>query len=67
MILCKYILTALGIDLKLFEHVTKADDGPLKCTTYPMVDLGTYEIKYLNTEKSTPEESFYECSSRRGK
>ena len=64
-ILCKYISTALGIDIKLSENFSKANDGPLKGSSAPMIDLGTYEIKYLNTDKSTPEELFYECSSRR--
>ena len=32
-----------------------AHAGPLKGSTTPMVDLGTYEFKDLNTEKITPE------------
>ena len=31
---------------------------PLKWSTTPMVELGTYIFKYLNTGKITPEEFF---------
>ena len=58
MILGKYLLTKLGSNLKFAEHVIKADDGPLKGYTTPMVDLGTYIFKFSNTEKITPEEQF---------
>ena len=30
MILGKYLLTGLGLNLKVSEHVIKADDGPFK-------------------------------------
>ena len=30
----------------------------MKVSTETMIDLGTYEIKYLNTGKMTPEKSF---------
>ena len=33
----------------------KTDDGPSNGSTTPMVDLGTYIFKYLNTWKITPE------------
>ena len=46
------------MDLKLFDHVTKADDGTFKGSRAPMVDLGMYEFKHLNTGNITPEESF---------
>ena len=58
MILGRDLLTELGLNLKLSEHVIKLDDGPLKGSTAPMVDLGTYQFKYLNTGEFTPEESF---------
>ena len=58
MILGRDKLTELGLNLKLSEHVIKLDDGPLKGSTAPMVDLGTYQLKYLNTGEFTPEESF---------
>ena len=45
MILGQYILTELGINLTLSEHVIEAYDGPFKESTTPMVDLGTYIFK----------------------
>ena len=49
MILVRYLLTELLLNIKFSEHVIKADDGPLNWYTAPMVDLGTYLLKYLNT------------------
>ena len=42
-------INIIGIKFKISDHVTKADDGTFKSSTAPMVDLGTYESKYLNT------------------
>ena len=42
MILGRYILTALGSNLKLSDHVIEADDGNFKGSMSPMVDPGTY-------------------------
>ena len=42
MILGRALLTELGLNLKLSEHVIKADGGPLKGLTAPMVNLGAY-------------------------
>ena len=58
MILGQDILTELGLNLKWSEHVIKAGDGPFNGSTTPMVDVGMYICKYLNTEKITPEELF---------
>ena len=58
MILGGYVLTEPGLKLKLFEHVIKADDGTLKGSTPPMVDLGTYVFKDLNTGKIIPKALF---------
>ena len=52
------LIIPLVLNLKLSDHVIDADDGPLKGYTAPMVDVGTYEYKYLNTGNITPEESF---------
>ena len=57
-ILGRYILTALGFNIKLSEHVNKVDDVPLKISSAPMVDSGTYEYQYLNTGEITPKELF---------
>ena len=56
MILVWDLLTELRLNLKYSDHVIKADDGTFKGSTAPMVYLGTYEFKYLNTGKITPEE-----------
>ena len=48
----------LVLNLKWSEHVIKAGDGPINGSTTPMVDVGMYICKYLNTEKITPEELF---------
>ena len=58
MILGQDILTELVLNLKFSEHVIKADDGTFKGSTAPMVHLGMYIFKDLNTEKITPKESF---------
>ena len=56
MILVQYILTELGLNLEFSENVIEADYGNFKGSTTPMVDLGTYLFKYLNTGEITPEE-----------
>ena len=58
MILGRDILTELGLNPKLSEHVIEADDGTFKGSTTPMVDLGKYGFKYLNTGNIIPEELF---------
>ena len=58
MILGRYILTELGLNIKFFDHVIEADDGTFIGSTTPMFDLGTYEFKILNTGKITPKELF---------
>ena len=45
-ILGRDLLTPLGLNLKLFDNVIEAYDGPFKGSTEPMVDLGTHEFKY---------------------
>ena len=41
MILGRYLLIYLGLNLKLSDHVIEADDGPFKGYTAPMVSMGT--------------------------
>ena len=53
MILRRYILTELVLNLKFSEYVIKAGDGTSNGSTTPMVDLGTYISKDLNTGKIT--------------
>ena len=54
-ILERYLLTALGLNLRFYDNVIKADDGPLEGFMRPMVDMGTYQFKYLNTVNITTE------------
>ena len=42
MILVRYILTSLVLNLKLYYHIVEADDGLFKGSMVPMVYLGTY-------------------------
>ena len=58
MILCRYILTELLLNLKNSKQFIEADDGPFIGSTAPMVYLGTYVFKYLNTGQIKLEESF---------
>ena len=58
MFLGRDILTVLGINLKLYDHIIEAYDGPFNRSTTPMVDLGTYEFKDLYTGVIAPEELF---------
>ena len=44
--------------MKLSVNITKEDNGPLKGSTAPMVDLDAYKFKDLNAGKITPEKSF---------
>ena len=57
-IIVRYLLTSLGLNLEFLDHIVEADGGHLKGSTEPMFDLGAYKFKYLNTGKSTPEEYF---------
>ena len=64
MILGRYLLTKLEWNLKFYDHFIEADYGPFKGCTTSMVSSGTYEFKYLNTGKITPEESFTNAYSK---
>ena len=55
MILSRDLLTKLVLNLKFSEHVMEEDDSPFTGSTAPMVDLGTYVCKELNTGKIKPE------------
>ena len=54
MILGRDIFIKLGSNIKLYEHVIESDYGTLNGSTTPMVNLGTYIFKDLNTRKITP-------------
>ena len=51
MILGRDILTELLLSLEFSEHVIEYDNETLKGSTIPMIYLGTYEFKDLNTGK----------------
>ena len=55
-ILGRDILTQLGLNKKNYNHVIEGDDGPFDVYTAPMIDLGTYEFKDIETIKIIPEE-----------
>ena len=56
MILGRYILTSLGLNLKFTKHVIEIDYGCLKGSLIFIVDLGTYELEDLNEGERKPEE-----------
>ena len=66
MILGRDILTSLVLNLIFSEHVIKTYYDPLTGSPAPMVDLGAYECKILNTGKLHLN-SYYELLYRRNK
>ena len=44
-ILGRYLLTDLVLNLKLSDQIIESKDGPLKGSTAPMDDMGTYKFK----------------------
>ena len=56
MILGRYLLKDLVLNLKFFNNAIEADDGPFIGSMEFMVDLGTYEFKDLKTGMITPDE-----------
>ena len=59
MILGRDPLTALGLDLKLSEHVIAGGDVIYEVCTAPMVDISTYYYYQSNLKEFfKPEESF---------
>ena len=53
-ILGRDILTELGLNIKFSGHVIEAYYRTFKESRAPMVDLGTYKFKYLDTGEITP-------------
>ena len=58
MTLGRDIITQLGLNLKVFEHIIEAYDGPFIGSTVTVVNLGAYTFEDLNTGKVKPEDSF---------
>ena len=51
MILGRYLLTALGLDVKFFENIILGGDGQFKGYSSPMVDVSAYDFKPLTYDK----------------
>ena len=51
-------INKIRIKSKISEHVIESDDGLFIGVTAPMVDLGAYLFKDLNTGKIKTEEYF---------
>ena len=54
MIPIRDLIIELGLNVNFSNHVIKADDGPFKGSTTPLVYLDVYKFKDLNTGKTTP-------------
>ena len=57
-ILSRYLLTSLVINLKFPKQIIEGCSGPFESYTEPIVDLGTYEFKIVNVDKITSKEYF---------
>ena len=57
-ILGRYVLTALGLNLKCSGNVIHGVEGPYKGCSAPMVDVNNYDFNTLTTKTVKPEESF---------
>ena len=57
-ILGRYPLTVLVLNLKFSRNIIKVSDEPFEGSTEPMIYLCTYAFKYLNTGKISLEEYF---------
>ena len=57
-ILGRYLLTALGLDIKFSENVIIGGEGPYEGCSEPMVDVSNYAFKYITDKTVKPEESF---------
>ena len=62
MILGRYPLTSLVLYLKCSNHAIEEGGGPVEICTAPMVDLGTHELKKIDTGRITTKEYFINAS-----
>ena len=58
MILGRYLLSALGLDIKFSDNVIHIGEGPYKGCYAPMVDVDNYNFNILTAKTFKPEESF---------
>ena len=61
------LIKALVLNIKFTENIIKADGVPLKGSTEPMVDLGTYELKGFKYRGYYYRRIVYEYLLRRNK
>ena len=58
MILVRYLIHALGLNIKFSENIIFSGDVPYQGCWAPMVDLSNYKVKPLTEKTVKPEESF---------
>ena len=58
MILVRYLIHALGLDIKFSENIIFGGDVPYQGCSAPMVDLNNYKVKSLTEKIVKPEKSF---------
>ena len=51
MILDRYLLTALGLDLRFYKNFMHGGEGPYKGCSAPMVDVKNYDFNILTAKK----------------
>ena len=61
MILGRYPLTDLLLDIKLSDHIIEAYEKHFKGSKAPIVEMVAYEFKGLNSGKITYEEMFMDA------
>ena len=54
LILGRDLVTALVLNIKFSDHAIESDDGNIKLSMAPMVNLCTYKFKGLETWENTP-------------
>ena len=54
MILCRYLLTALGLDINFSENITIGDGGSHKRCSAHMANLSSYKFKPLTDKIVKP-------------
>ena len=55
MILGRDLLTALGLDLKVYDNTIIFGEGPYEGCSKPMVDISNYDLKSITNETVKPE------------
>ena len=58
MILGRYLLTALGLDIKFSKNIIICGDGPFKECPAPMLDVSTY-VSWFSIESKLLQPEYY--------